>query len=108
MPICLECGNAARVEFCAAACRTVWNNRRKARGVVLLDMYMGHRYQREKSSEAQLYSMIGRQVMHWRDEDLAQRDGRRSWRPMARVIKERPFLKAQRLGVTLGNGRMPT
>ena len=42
---CLECGGeCGKGEFCGSACRMAFNNRRKARGAELYDLFMVHRF----------------------------------------------------------------
>lgn len=93
---CLECGtdHACKGEFCSTACRTVFNNRRKQRGAELYDLYMAHRFDRDRAQELGVFQAINRLASTYRDEDRESRNGRRSWRRPRDVLEERPFLKS--------------
>lgn len=99
-PVCLECGGAgsAAGDFCGSACRKSWNNRRMVRGAELYDLFMALRYERRTSYPLHLFGVICRAAALFRAEDLAERDGRRSWRPPADILARRPYLLARRLG----------
>ncbi len=93
---CLECGTEHRCkgEFCSVTCRTAFNNRRKARGAEMYDLYMAHRFDRETAQALGVFQAINRLASDFRQEDKARRAGRRSWRNPREVLEERPFLKA--------------
>lgn len=93
---CLECGTefSGKGEFCSNACRHAFNNRRKARGAELYDLYMAHRFERKEAQEQRVFQAINRLASNWRQEDLARRAGRRSWRRIADVLVERIYLRA--------------
>jgi len=93
---CLECGSTyaprtATQEFCCSACRRAWNNRRAVRGAELYDWFMAFRVQRIGAH----FKLMCRLVTRWRDEDKAQRHGRRSWgNPQDRLDRD-PSLLAE-------------
>ena len=97
---CVECGApyAAKKQtalFCSSDCRDMFHRRRKERGAVLYDMVMAMRYERGRSAEKKLYTMLCREAAEFRDIDNRQRNGRKSWRDIDEVIAERPYLTAQ-------------
>lgn len=93
---CLECGagTTAKGDFCSVACRTGFNNRRKARGAEMYDLYMAHRFDRDNAQALGVFQAINRLASDFRQEDKARRAGRRSWRNPRDVLAERPYLKA--------------
>lgn len=99
---CLECGcdlvpGPQEREFCCAGHRLAWNNRRLKRGAALYDLYMAHRFERDAAQAAGVFQAINRLASDFRAEDREMRAGRRSWRPHAVVLGDRPHLKAERL-----------
>lgn len=101
---CLECGenNPTKGDFCAATCRTAFNNRRKARGAEMYDLYMAHRFDRDTAQRLGLFQAINRMASDFRSEDKARRAGRRSWRNPRDVLAERPYLKAVHTRIRAG------
>lgn len=95
---CLECGEprSAKGEFCSTGCRTDFNNRRKARGAELHDLYMAHRFDRANAQALGVLQAMNRLASVWREEDKARRAGRRSWRATRDVLAERPYLRSIR------------
>ncbi|WP_084368962.1 transcriptional regulator [Rhizobium sp. RU36D] len=93
---CLECESETQKtgDFCCDACRAVFNNRRKARGAEIYDLYMAHRFQRNLATQLKLMSRINRLASIYREEDRAMRNGRRSWRRPQDVLEERPYLRS--------------
>lgn len=93
---CLECGapRSRTADFCSKSCRSDFNNRRKARGAELYDLYMAHRFQRSVALDLGVFQAINRLASNFREEDRAERDGRRSWRKPEAVLGERPYLKS--------------
>ena len=93
---CLECGAETRSkgEFCSALCRTAFNNRRKARGAELYDLYMALRFDRATATDLGVFQAINRLASVYRQQDRQERSGRRSWRGPRAVLEERPYLKA--------------
>ena len=81
---CIECGEKhhtarAETQFCSTACKAKFNNRRAARGAVLYDMWMANRHERGVAKALGLWQIATRLAMYWREEDVRDRDGRRSW-----------------------------
>lgn len=98
MKQCLECGGerpkGAGGDFCATACRTAFNNRRKARGAELYDLFMVHRWDRKRAVVLRILQAMNRLASNWRAEDKARRAGRRSWRKPEDVLETRTYLRA--------------
>lgn len=96
--VCIECGEAitavSGVDYCSSACRHTFNNRLKQRGAILMSLYMVHRYERPLAKAEGVFALINRFAMICRDEDHAQRAGRRSWRPLKAVLADHPNLRA--------------
>ena len=65
------------------------------RGAVLYDLFMAHRFERDATADANLWTLLCRQGTDWHAEDHKERDGRRSWRRHDKVLAERPQLKAR-------------
>lgn len=106
---CLECGRpyaprraAMPGDFCSAACRAAWNNRRAVRGAELYDLFMALRFDRDRAKQLKVWRLLNRMAAGFRDEDVADRGGRPSWRPPHKVIERRPYLRAD---VLVGTGR---
>jgi hypothetical protein len=93
---CAECGNGhpAKGDFCATACKDAFNNRRKARGAEMYDLYMAHRFERPLATSLGVFQAINRLASNWRSEDHELRASRKSWRPVRQVMEERIYLKA--------------
>ncbi len=83
-----------RGEFCSTACRSAFNNRRKARGAELYDFFMAHRFDRAEAARLGFLQAMNRLASIWRDEDKGKREARRSWRKPRAIMEERLFLKA--------------
>ena len=97
MRTCLECGNkpAGRGgEFCSAGCRTAFNNRRKARGAELYDLFMVLRFDRSLAATLKVFQALCRMASNYRAEDQRERAGRRSWRRPQDVLDTRTYLRA--------------
>ena len=100
---CRECGRPEfewareRGDFCCDACRRDWNNRRQARGAVLYDLVMALRFDRKASQEIKLWTIVCKFCAIWRDDDVARRASRPSWREAALVVEERPWVFAASL-----------
>lgn len=96
---CLDCGEAfasaiTSAEFCGNACRMAFNNRRAKRGAEIYDLVMALRHDRATATLLKVWRLINRLASIYRDEDRAERAGRRSWRHPAEIIARRPYLKA--------------
>ncbi len=83
---CLECAEPfqsveAHAEFCCAAHRKAWNNRRAVRGAEVYDFVMAMRFERALAAKMMIgWALICRLASAYRDADISLRDGRRSWR----------------------------
>ncbi|WP_018261317.1 hypothetical protein [Methylobacterium sp. WSM2598] len=84
-------------EFCAPPCRQRFNNRRLQRGAEVYDLWMAFRFQRSLARALKLLSCLNRLAHLYRQEDLAERAGRSSWRAPEVVLAGRPYLRAVRL-----------
>lgn len=85
-PKCIECGaeiksranrGGPKSVFCSKACNMRFFNRRMKRGALLYDVYMASRYDREVNKSG--ITTMAQMASRWRDEDKAEREGRRSW-----------------------------
>lgn len=90
---CRECGSAyeaasRRKKFCSVKCEKVFNNRRMTRGAMMYDLFMASRYQRDIADEAGLRSVMARMAMRFREDDEREREGRRSWLPVADTMEK--------------------
>lgn len=97
--VCRECGlpnppSLRKIEFCSAACRLAFNNRRLKRGTEMYDLFMALRYEREKSRLLKVWKHICRLAYLYRQADLEERNGRHSWIDPNTVIERRPYLFA--------------
>ncbi len=75
---CRECfkplGAAkATAIFCGVPCKASWNNRRKARGAELYDLFMNQRFNRVESKRLTVWSEMCRLAEGWNDEDKAEK-----------------------------------
>lgn len=108
---CLECGSefttaVAHGDFCGAACRKAFNNRRMVRGAELYDLFMVLRYERKLATRLKVWKLICRMALGFRDEDRAERDSRKSWRPARKVLERHTYLHATNIGTDCtGRGR---
>lgn len=96
---CIDCGAAfvptrKDAEFCSAPCRTEFNKRRQLRGMILYDLMMINRNERKLAKAAKVWFLITRLCMYWRDQDKADRDGRRSWRKAEKVLEANAWARA--------------
>ena len=94
---CMECGKpytalTAKSEFCGGRCRGVFNNRRLKRGAEFYDLIMDMSYNRKEARKLNTFTKIGRLAFYFREEDMEQRQGRRSWQPASRILERRPYL----------------
>lgn len=97
---CLNCGEPftpgpKAAEFCGRSCIRAWNNRRLVRGAELYDLIMVARFEREAATKNKVWRAINRLAAKFRDEDKAQRAGRRSWRRLRSIIETKIFLWAE-------------
>lgn len=101
--VCTECGAEftplkAHGDFCGDACRKAWNNRRMVRGAELYDLFMALRYDRPAAQALGLWRLICRMAMGFRDQDIGERDGRKSWRDPRTVARRHAYLHATTVG----------
>lgn len=97
---CDECGDAYEAlspssDFCSAMCRTAFNNRRRVRGAEMYDLVMALRYERGISKLLGVWSVLCRMAAAFREEDRAERAGRKSWRGPRGVLQRHPDVVAQ-------------
>lgn len=93
---CNECGadyqpRRADEFYCSIVCRKAFDNRRMVRGRDLYDLFMAMRYERGFAKTRGIWAIACRLAEMWRDEDKAQRDGRKSW-SAAKVISNLPVV----------------
>lgn len=96
---CAECGQTytalrAHSEFCGAACRKAFNNRRMTRGAELYDLFMAVRYERDEANAAHVWSNMCKLAADYRVKDEAERGGRRSWGDWKGWLRNNPWLAA--------------
>lgn len=65
------------------------------RGAEIYDLLMIARYEREAATKNKVWRAINRLAAKYRDEDKAERDGRRSWRRLRAIIETKVFLWAE-------------
>lgn len=97
--VCQECGQPFRgerrhAEFCCDAHRKAFNNRRMVRGAELYDLFMSLRYDRDTARLLKVWKVLCRFAAIYRDEDVRQREGRKSWQPARQVIERRAYVLA--------------
>jgi hypothetical protein len=56
------------------------------RGAELYDLFMALRFERTTATSLNVWRLICRMASAFRDEDVDQREGRKSWRPPSRVL----------------------
>lgn len=96
---CLECGapyeaTQRRADFCSTEHRAAFNNRRKARGAVLYDLFMAYRFERALSKKLEVWTLVCRLASVWRSEDHTERASRHSWQPPHKVLSRLTWLYA--------------
>tara|TARA_R110002012_G_scaffold39633_1_gene109537 strand:- start:1556 stop:1912 length:357 start_codon:yes stop_codon:yes gene_type:complete len=70
---CKECGakfskDGRDKHFCRSKCRNAFNNRKKARGAILVDLFMRARFDRKGTGKG-AYSEMCTLASVWREED---------------------------------------
>ncbi|MFM1977452.1 MAG: hypothetical protein RL145_2298 [Pseudomonadota bacterium] len=97
MTECLECGQPTSTvaRFCTTTCRHNFNNRRKARGATVYDLFMAMRYQRALATKWQVWLMMTRLAKAWRDEDRERRAARISWNSPEIALRDACWLRHQ-------------
>lgn len=100
---CSECGEGfsssrRSQQFCSAICRKAFHNRRMRRGVDCYDLIMSLRFDRQSAKDEGAWTLLSRMAAEFRRLDVRDREGRRSWEPVAAVKARRPRLAARILG----------
>lgn len=98
---CSECGTKfeairTTAEYCSQKCRATFNNRRQKRGVVLYDLFMAHRSERERSKDQGFWSAMCRLAANWKTEDEAA--DRKSYTDPGTFITANPHLSSKYVG----------
>ena len=103
MCTCRNCGNEfeaakASQEFCSTQCRKDFNNRRQTRGLLMYDMVMEKRFNRDKQfKQGELQTMIDTLASVFHQEDLeAGRTGTMGWRNPKLWLDANPWFKSLR------------
>lgn len=107
---CSECGEefspgAQHGDFCKAACRKAFNNRRMIRGAELYDLFMTLRHDRSIAVALGIWKILCRMSAEFRREDVEQRQGRKSWRPARQVLDRHSYLAADVLSRNIAGVR---
>ncbi len=108
---CRECGatfSAQRQgrEFCRAACRRAFYNRKALRGAQLYDLIMALRFERPRAEELGAWSLLCRLAASYKAADDRERAGRRSWDGIDKVRDRSTHLLATIIGRNVaGSGR---
>lgn len=103
---CNECGQTYTPRrcdefFCSTDCRKTFDNRAMVRGRELYHLFMVMRYERGLAKALGVWAIMCRMALMWRQEDEAERGGRKSWQAPSRVIEKLPVsIKAS--GVYVG------
>ncbi|ESQ82361.1 hypothetical protein AEAC466_17200 [Asticcacaulis sp. AC466] len=100
---CLTCGAALRsssrtIEFCQDACRRAFNNRRAVRGAEFYDLYMAIRYDRSEAKRLKAWTKLTKLARSYREEDMRERNGRKSWKPLKAVLMRHTHLNSKVIG----------
>lgn len=103
---CDECNaslTGGKSGFCGNVCKSKWNNRRRARGAELLDIFMTMRHDRPKAARMKEagdnpWTLACRLAKAWHDEDVAA--GRKSFHDIEEIMKSGKWswTKAVKLG----------
>lgn len=94
---CPECGQSFKPQrmtqqFCTAAHRKSFNNRRAVRGAELYDLFMALRFERGWAKATGLFQLMCRLASVWKQEDTAS--GRASYiRPDRWVAENRASMR---------------
>lgn len=103
---CRECGHPfigkrTTKEFCSAACRRAYNNRKATRGALIYDLVMTWRFDRSEGKDAVARKLLGQAASMFKMEDDSERAGRRSWDDLARWRERNPRVAAKVVGVNI-------
>lgn len=100
---CKECGNGfqaladtgkRKAKFCSRDCIRVWNNRRAKNGAQVYDLLMALRYEREDATRLQLWGTLTRLTQSFREDDMRERGGRKSWQDIGTALENKVHLAA--------------
>lgn len=83
-----ETGRRAR--FCGTRCKREVNNRQATRGAAAYPFIMAVRYDRSEAAKHKAWGALCQLAAQWRDEDKAEREGRRSWHRLPVVLDQLP------------------
>jgi hypothetical protein len=94
---CNECGQSYEPSrrdefFCSIPCRKQFDNRAMVRGRDLYHLFMVMRYERGLAKTLGIWAIICRMALSWRQEDEAERGGRKSWDNPQKVIGRLPVV----------------
>ncbi|WP_197723582.1 hypothetical protein [Asticcacaulis excentricus] len=100
---CQECGTPfrslrAEAVFCSPECNTAFNNRHKERGATLYQLMMALRFERSLAKKLGLWTHICALCAAYRQEDIAKRAGRHSWRHPEHVLARLTHIFSRKIG----------
>jgi hypothetical protein len=92
---CCNCGTLInktdwRARFCGTRCKREFNNRQATRGATAYPFIMAMRYDRSEAAKHKAWGTLCQLAAQWRDEDKAEREGRRSWHRLPVVLDQLP------------------
>lgn len=92
---CNECGSCYQPRrcdefFCSTPCRKAFDNRAMVRGRELYHLFMVMRYERGTAKLLGIWAIMCRMATAWREEDNAERNGRKSWQAPKKVVSKLP------------------
>jgi hypothetical protein len=107
---CRECGASIFAqrhtrEFCDAACRRNFHNRKAIRGAIAFDFLMAWRFDRETFEAAGGRTLLTQLASAFRAEDERDRGGRRSWDELGKAKQRHPQFFATVIGVNIAGVR---
>lgn len=96
---CRECGQKtplSRIDtsFCSSKCSVAFTNRRRTRGAELYDLMMINRHERKIAKAQRVWFLITRLCMYWREQDMREREGRKSWADPKKVLQRTAWAKS--------------
>ena len=109
---CRECGAPLKAqrngaEFCSAACRTAFHNRRARRGADFYDVVMCWRFDRAGATAAGAMTLLSRMAAAFKADDDREHAGRKSWDDIAKAKERNPYLMATVVGHDVAGLRRP-
>lgn len=92
---CCNCGTLInktdwRARFCGARCKREFNNRQATRGATAYPFIMAMRYDRDEAKKLKAWGTLCQLAAQWREEDVREREGRRSWHRLPVVLDQLP------------------